>query len=396
MKRISLSKIAGDGGIFTDGDWVESKDQDKDGDVRLIQLADVADGSFKNKSKRFLTSETANRLRCTFLKKDDILIARMPDPIGRACLFPNMPGQYATVVDVSILRTDRSIADPAYVSHMINTVEFRNLIQQHVKGSTRTRISRGNLGSLEIPLPPLEEQKRIAGILDQADALRRLRTRALEKLNTLGQAVFQEMFGKSLPSDDFVSLKDLTSKIGSGATPKGGDSAYKEDGIPLIRSMNVRNGYFDKKGLAFIDEWQAKLLSNVVVQANDVLLNITGASVARVARAPNQMDGARVNQHVAIIRPDKGILPEFLEAYLLMPNVKSELLRIAEAGATRQAITKAQIQAFAVPKIDMANQKQFLKRKDEISAQERSVEMQLDKLATLFASLQSAAFQCKL
>ena len=79
--------IANDG-IFIDGDWVESKDQDPDGDVRLIQLADVGDGFYINKSNRFLTREKAVELGCTFLRKGDVLIARMPDPLGRACIFP--------------------------------------------------------------------------------------------------------------------------------------------------------------------------------------------------------------------------------------------------------------------------------------------------------------------
>src|SRR4051812_29891436 len=75
-------------GLFTDGDWVESKDQDPEGDVRLIQLADVGDGVYLNKSSRFLTSEKARELRCTFLNAGDLLVARMPDPLGRACIFP--------------------------------------------------------------------------------------------------------------------------------------------------------------------------------------------------------------------------------------------------------------------------------------------------------------------
>jgi restriction endonuclease S subunit len=228
-----------------------------------------------------------------------------------------------------------------------------------------SNVALSDLNNLNISVPPLEEQRRIAGILDQADALRRLRNRALDKLNTLGQAIFHEMFGDFLNSKLMTPLAKLTTKIGSGATPRGGDAAYKDDGVPLIRSMNVRDGSFDRKGLAFLDDDQAVGLKNVIVQGKDVLLNMTGASVARVSLAPVELTGARVNQHVAIIRPLPELLPEFLEAFLLLPSVKRKLLGIAEAGATRQAITKAQIEEFKVPLIPLKDQSTFVARRNE-------------------------------
>src|SRR5258706_16338327 len=97
-------------------------------------------------------------------------------------------------------------------------------------------------------------------------------------------------------------LKDITSKIGSGATPKGGGNNYKAKGISLIRSQNVLDFKFSYDGLAFIDDEQADDLKNVIVKEDDVLLNITGDSVARVCKVPKEILPARVNQHVVIIR----------------------------------------------------------------------------------------------
>src|ERR1700737_2650024 len=104
MTEKTLGELLEDG-VFTDGDWVESKDQDPQGDVRLIQLADVGDGVYLNRSSRFLTSRKAGELRCTFLETGDVLIARMPDPLGRACIFPGETRWCVTVVDVCVLRT---------------------------------------------------------------------------------------------------------------------------------------------------------------------------------------------------------------------------------------------------------------------------------------------------
>ena len=105
----SIGDLLSKDGVFSDGDWVESKDQDPGGGVRLIQLADVGDGVYVNKSQRFLTPEKAIELGCTYLVSGDLLIARMPDPLGRACLFPGDPKRSVTVVDVCIIRTANEI-----------------------------------------------------------------------------------------------------------------------------------------------------------------------------------------------------------------------------------------------------------------------------------------------
>lgn len=149
-------------------------------------------------------------------------------------------------------------------------------------------------------------------------------------------------------------LKDVCTKIGSGATPRGGKEAYKETGISLIRSQNVLDYSFSSDGLAYIDDEQARLLENVTVQKDDVLLNITGDSVARACIVNNQYLPARVNQHVAIVRGDSG---KILQSYILyfLQMKKAELLQIASGGATRNALTKAMIEGLEinVPSLDM-------------------------------------------
>ncbi|NIM34990.1 MAG: restriction endonuclease subunit S [Hydrotalea flava] len=142
-------------------------------------------------------------------------------------------------------------------------------------------------------------------------------------------------------------LKDLTTKIGSGATPTGGSNSYKQTGTSLIRSQNVLDFKFTYDGLAFIDEQQANDLKNVIVEEDDVLLNITGDSVARVCKVPKDVLPARVNQHVAIIRADnKKANSDFLLYYL--QAIKEYLLIYSEIGGTRNALTKAMIENLDV------------------------------------------------
>ena len=151
-------------------------------------------------------------------------------------------------------------------------------------------------------------------------------------------------------------LGDLTSKIGSGATPRGGSNEYKEDGISLIRSQNVLDFQFSYSGLAFIDEEQADALKNVIVEENDVLLNITGDSVARCCIVPGNALPARVNQHVSIIRlePEKA---DYRYIFYSLQALKEELLMQAEIGATRRALTKGMIEAIEVTLPPLPEQK---------------------------------------
>jgi len=147
-----------------------------------------------------------------------------------------------------------------------------------------------------------------------------------------------------------ASLESITSKIGSGATPRGGKQSYKSEGISLIRSLNVYDFEFAYDDLAFIDDEQAAGLSNVEIEPADVLINITGASVARCCLVPENVLPARVNQHVAIIR----VLPSeadarYVQYCLASPRYKRHLLGIASGGATRKALTKSTLEDYQIP-----------------------------------------------
>lgn len=162
-------------------------------------------------------------------------------------------------------------------------------------------------------------------------------------------------------------LGEVCSKIGSGATPIGGSAAYKREGISLVRSLNVHDLEFRSKDLAKIDEVQARALSNAEVKSGDVLLNITGASVARCSPVPDEFLPARVNQHVAILRPKSEVLvTKFLSYLLVSPGVKGRLLGIGEdGGSTRQALTKAQMLEFPIPLPPLEEQHRIVALLDE-------------------------------
>ena len=153
---------------FGDGDWIESKDQSPSG-IRLIQTGNVGNGEYRDKDERarYISEETFQRLNCTEIKEGDILISRLPDPIGRACILPAIP-KSITAVDCTIVRLKKHIL-PAYLVWMTKTPIYTEQIDAFTTGSTRKRISRANLGSIRVPVPELTLQTEFEALAEQSD-----------------------------------------------------------------------------------------------------------------------------------------------------------------------------------------------------------------------------------
>lgn len=324
----------------------------------------------------------------------DVLLARIVPHIRRCWVVPQMRG-YRQIGSGEwiVVRTDRF--DPNFLRHFLLSDVFHAQFMQTVAGvgGSLLRARPADVGLIEIPLPPLDEQKRIAAILDKADALRRARERVAELRLSGLYGLFEAHFG-SAPWASYkkIPLGEITTKIGSGATPKGGNSSYQGDEIALIRSMNVHDCRFKDDGLAFIDDDQAWKLRNVTVEADDVLLNITGASIARVCLVPETVLPARVNQHVAIIRAAAALRPSYLQSFLMHPPLKAKLLSIGEGGATRQAITKVQLQELEIPLPPLDQQLAFERAKHALLSVYALNDQSAAGLHALFTSLQHRAF----
>jgi type I restriction enzyme S subunit len=178
-----------------------------------------------------------------------------------------------------------------------------------------------------------------------------------------------------------VRLGSYCSKIGSGSTPRGGEQVYQSEGITLIRSQNVYNGRFTTEGLVFLDDEEASRLDGVIVEKGDVLLNITGDSVARCCQVPEPILPARVNQHVAIVRPrPEAFDVRFLKYFFISPFMQSRMLSLAGSGGTRKALTKEMIENFEIPKPDLVIQSQIA---DALSTYDDLIKNNLRRMALL-------------
>jgi type I restriction enzyme S subunit len=282
-----------------------------------------------------------------------------------------------------------------------------NDLEKMGSGSTFGAIARKDLENFGVPIPPLTEQKRFVAILNKhMAAIEKARAAAEAQLvaaKALPEAYLRQEFpkeGEALPPGwRWIKLGAHAKKIGSGLTPLGGHSSYLNAGIPLVRSQNVQNNRFAKEGLAFISSEQDEEMANSRVIEHDVLLNITGASIGRVCVVPSEICPANVNQHVSIIRCDSGVFPAFLSFYISMADFQKHIFE-TQAGATRQALTKALIEEFEIPLPSLAEQiriaTQLNEKLDFAERLKADLETQLAEINALPAALLRRAFNGEL
>lgn len=165
-ERVALSSLCD---TFIDGDWIEAKDQSDSG-IRLIQTGNVGVGTFKDKGDkaRYISEDTFNRLNCTEVVEGDILISRLPDPVGRACIIPAELGKSITAVDCTIIRLNDKVLPKFFVA-FTSTPDYAMQIKKVLSGTTRLRVSRANLGKIQVPLPSVDKQQQFVTIAEQAD-----------------------------------------------------------------------------------------------------------------------------------------------------------------------------------------------------------------------------------
>ena len=343
---IKLGEIA----TYSHGYAFKPKDRGREG-LPIIRIQDLTGNS---NDKGFYKGKYPSKIE---INNGDILIswsARVGVYIwnsGRALLNQHI---FKVVFDKKAIDRD----------YFVYAVQFSlNKMKQLTHGATMKHVVKKDFENVSIPYPSLTEQRKIACILDKLKKSMSKRLQELKKLDELIKARFVEMFGDPISNKKSWKkrlLNDLVDKIGSGATPKGGKESYQDHGISFIRSMNVHDGYFNYKDLAYINSTQAKQLSNVIVQSQDVFINITGASVARSCIVPDDILPARVNQHVSIIRCKSDVLnPIFINNLFLNDSFKRILLSIGlSGGATRQAITKKQLEMLKImlPPLSLQNE----------------------------------------
>lgn len=275
--------------------------------------------------------------------------SRRGDKIAIALLEDYEEGLVSNVYTVfEVIDTEKLL--PEYLMLWFSRPEFDRYARFKSHGSVREVMDWEEMCKVELPVPDIEKQRKIVKAYKTITDRIALKQKINDNLVATLQIVYKKMFLESQNTYITKPLADLCSKIGSGATPKGGKAAYFDKGISLIRSMNVFDYFFSYPELAHISQIQANALANVEIQQADVLFNITGVSVTRCCVVPDDVLPARVNQHVMIIRPYKGKnMSYYIMCTLCTSENKAKLLGIGQSGSTREAINKQELERFEIP-----------------------------------------------
>ena len=396
---MNFSELVAPNGLFSDGDWIEKKDQDENGTVRLIQLADIGACFFKDKSAKFVTEAKAKELNCTYLQKGDILIARLPDPLGRACIFP-LDGKYITAVDVAIVRISRSDINPKYVMYMINSPGFRNDIKHYESGTTRKRISRKNLDKIQFNIPPLPEQEhiisRIEELFSQLDAsVAELKT-AKERLKVYRQAVLKEAFDSVQDTCEVTTIQSICEDIKVGIVIKPTQYYVESGGIYAFRNANVRRGFIEDSDWAMISKEGHEKNKRSEVHTGDVLIARSGVNLGMASAVSEKFNGYNAIDVVIAVPKHERVLSQYLAYYTNSPygmnSVKSNQRGVAQGhlNVTVYGKLPVMLPPLGIQKQVVSKIEEQLSICDEI---EKTVDTALQQAEALRQSILKKAFE---
>ena len=387
--EIELKKL----GEITTGNTPSKKDGSywDSEDICFVKPDRIADEGITliNDSSEYISENARSKARV--VSKDAVFVTCIGS-IGKIGIASS--GDYAFNQQINVIEPNEKVL-PRYLAY--NLLYSKPRLEAIANAPVVPIINKTQFGDFKLNIEEdIAKQAEIVSVLDKLTGIIEYRKIELESFDELIKARFVEAFGNPVTNDkgwSTDSCKNLMKKIGSGATPKGGREGYCDEGISLIRSMNVYNNRFEYKDLAHITDEQAEQLDNVTIEKSDVLLNITGASVARCCVVPDDLLPARVNQHVSIIRCKENLLPEFVCSMFTEDNYQRLLWNIATAGgATREAITKQQIEdlQLIVPPLDL--QKQFMEFVNQVDKSKVAVQKSLDETQLLFNSLMQKYF----
>ena len=382
---------------FTDGDWIESKDQAESG-IRLVQTGNVGVGEFKDRrdKARWISEETFARLKCFEVFPGDCLISRLPDPVGRACIIPEVHDRMITAVDCAVVRADPAKMDPMYFVYYSQSQQYIRSVDDKCTGTTRRRISRKNLGKIEVPIPPLDEQKRIVSILDQAfEGLDRARVNAeanLESASELNESIKTSVLARNSIDGKRVKLSEVSDITSSLVDPK--QMEYRH--LPHIGAGNMvtlSDDLIEVKTAA-----EENLISQKYLYDDTMVLYSKIRPYLRKAARPSF--GGLCSADVYPLKPAVGVLDRDFLFHILLSD---DFTKYAEAGSARAGMPKVNRKhlfnyEFSLPSI--SDQKDMVaaidRTKGHIALLVNKGQRKLSKVEDLRQSLLQKAFSGEL
>ena len=369
--------------------------------VPFIRVNNIKNNVIVWDDMKFISEEKHSQLLKGHLKENDVLIS-VRGELGKVALVSsdfedaNINAQLANLRVIDIEKID-----PKYLLYALRDKSVGIQIEQNCSGSTLKQLPITKLKEIQIPIQSIESQRKIAKTLDQAQELIDKRKAQIEALDELIQSVFYDMFGDPINNPmewEVQRLKDISTHILSGNTPKGGNQVYVEKGISFFRSQNVWKNKLVLDDIAYIDEATHRKMKKSSLKNRDILMTKTGrintenSSLGRAAMFLGEDDSANINGHVYLIRLKEGIVNEFV-LFILTTNKYREYIRsVCVGGIDKRQINKEHLEEFPIifPPIEL--QKQFSEIVESIEKQKELLNESLVELENNFNSLMQRAF----
>ncbi len=353
-----------------------------------LSIADLNDGVVTS-AKESLTPAGIQNSSAKIVPPGTLFVA-MYGSIGKLGIAGS---EMATSQAIAFAKPKDDLVDRRFLFHFLLTE--RPMLQALGRGGTQMNIGQADLKRWPISLPSLSEQRRIAAILDHADALRTKRRQVLAHLDVLTQSIFNDMFEGAIKGAERVQLQSLAALITKGTTPTSVGLQFTSQGVPFVRVQNLQQGTvrFDS-GALFISAEAHKTLRRSIIRPEDLLISIAG-TIGRIAIVPRDAAEMNCNQAVAIVRPADPAMGPWLMAWLTSRDAKGQIGSSA-VTATIANLSLGQIGRLDVPVVGVAATQQFARRSDAVNAQRTAVLAAERADDELFASLQSRAFRGEL
>lgn len=375
------------GHLVSSVEYGSSAKSSSDGLMPVLRMGNLQGGKIDWSDLVYTSSEA--EIRKYALHPGDVLFNRTNtiDLVGKTSIYR---GEQPAIFAGYLIRvvTDKSVLDSTFLNYILNT-EFARKHSAKVLSIAvgQANINGQKLKTYPIPLPPTkEEQGAIAEALSDADTLIASLTAIIAKKRNVKQGAMQELLTgkKRLPgfTQQWESdrLGDKAIKVGSGITPTGGNRVYKETGRPFIRSQNVGWGLLLMDDVACIDDQTHAAFDSTEIQFDDVLLNITGASIGRSAVADSRIEGGNVNQHVCLIRPRPHELDSHYLKFFLLSRSGQMQIDSFQAGGNRQGLNFAQVRSLLLPLPSYEEQRTIAAILTEMDAECTALENKLAKV----------------
>jgi len=397
LKELIEKPISGDWGTDGEGVYV----------LRTTNFQNDGVINFENVVNRNVSPKIIQQKK---LLKGDIIIEKSggspTQPVGRVVYF-HYDGEYICNNFTSILRPRKDKVHPRYLHYILfanHKIGITEQFQNKTTGIINLQLAR-YIDNVKIPLPPLDSQKYIAQILDDAAALRDKTAQLLKEYDNLAQSLFINMFGDPVRNTkgwEVNTLKKISIKIHSGNTPKGGSEVYVEGGITFFRSQNVWKNKIVYEDVAYIDQATHKKMLKSSLKHRDILMTKTGrintenSSLGRAAMYLGEDDKANVNGHVYLIRLKKGIINEFVLHILTTKEYRGHIRRVCVGGIDKRQLNKDHLENFPIINPPIELQKQFAEKLALIQQQKELLKQELKESEDLFNSLLQKAFKGEL